>query len=54
MDFTKLFSDSSPAVVGFINKLSVGVPRPHFRPGEHLNIPLADEVFRESLGWVAK
>jgi S1-C subfamily serine protease len=30
MDLTKLFSDSCPAVIGFINKLTVGAPQPHF------------------------
>jgi hypothetical protein len=30
MDLTKLFSDSSPSVLGFINKLVVGRPMPHF------------------------
>lgn len=30
MDLTKLFSDSSPSVLGFITRLSVGPNKPHF------------------------
>ncbi len=30
MDFMKVFSDSSPSVLGFITKLSVGAKKPHF------------------------
>ncbi len=30
LDLTRLFSDSSPSVLGFINKLSVGLTLPHF------------------------
>ena len=30
MDLMKLFSDSSPSVLGFITKLSIGPSKPHF------------------------